>query len=209
MGIPVLIMGESGAGKSASLRNFDPGEIGIFNVASKPLPFRKQLPKKDGAGYQDILRGLSRPNLKTYVIDDSQYLLAFAMFDRAKETGYNKFTDMALDFRNLIHFVITKTPGDVIVYFLHHSERTDDGKVKAKTIGKMLDEKLTVEGLFSIVLMAQADGTSYKFVTQSDGYSTAKSPLEMFADREIDNDLKMVDTTIREYWGLNKEDQKS
>ena len=90
-------------------------------------------------------------------------------------------------------------PDDVIVYFLHHTETTDSGKIKAKTVGKMLDSQLTVEGLFSIVLVCSADGGEHKFITQSDGYTTAKSPMEMF-DLEIDNDLKMVDQTIREYW---------
>ena len=199
----MLILGDSGSGKSTSLRNFDPAEIGIFNVASKPLPFRKKMKVVDKAGYGTIVKALSNPTLKSYAIDDSQYLLAFEFFDRANETGYNKFTDMAVNFRNLIHYVIMNTPPDVIVYFLHHTEQTQDGKLKAKTIGKMLDEKLTVEGLFSIVLLAQAKKDSYVFVTQSQGYSTAKSPMDMFPP-EIDNDLKMVDDTIREYWGLNK-----
>lgn len=199
----MLILGDSGSGKSTSLRNFDPSEIGIFNVASKPLPFRKKMKVVDKAGYGTIVKALSNPKLKSYAIDDSQYLLAFEFFDRANETGYNKFTDMAVNFRNLIHYVIMNTPPDVIVYFLHHTEQTQDGKLKAKTIGKMLDEKLTVEGLFSIVLLAQAKKDSYVFVTQSQGYSTAKSPMDMFPP-EIDNDLKMVDDTIREYWGLNQ-----
>lgn len=201
MGIPVLILGESGSGKSTALRNFEPGEIGVFNVASKPLPFRKKLPMVNGATYQTIIKGLSAPKLKTYAIDDSQYLLAFEFFDRAKETGYNKFTDIALNFRNLIQFVITSTPPDCIVYFLHHVETNADGTLKAKTIGKMLDEKLTVEGLFSIVLLCRSEKDKHYFVTQSEGYSTAKSPMGMFPE-EIDNDLKLVDTTIREYWGL-------
>lgn len=201
MGIPVLILGESGSGKSTSLRNFEPNEVGIFNVASKPLPFRKQLKKVDRATYNTIIKGLTEPKLKTYVIDDSQYLMAFEMFDRAKETGYNKFTDVALNFRNLLQFIIAQVPADVIVYFLHHIEQTETGKIKAKTSGKMLDNQLTVEGLFSIVLMAVTDGNTYKFVTQSDGYTTCKSPMGMF-EREIDNDLKMVDTIIREYWGI-------
>ena len=155
MGIPVLILGESGSGKSTSLRNFEPDEVGIFNVASKPLPFRKKIPKLDAATYQTIMTVLSKPKLKKYVIDDSQYLMAFEMFDRAKESGYGKFTDVALAFRNLLQFVIAKTPPDVIVYFLHHTEQTETGKIKAKTSGKMLDNQLTLEGLFSIVLMAK------------------------------------------------------
>lgn len=201
MGIPVLILGESGSGKSSSLRNFDPSEIGIFNVASKPLPFRKKLKVLHGATYQTICKALSTPTLRAYAIDDSQYLLAFAFFDRAKETGYTKFTDIATDFRNLIQFVITRTPPDCIVYFLHHTEQTQDGTLKAKTIGKMLDEKLTLEGLFSIVLLCRAEKDRHYFVTQSQGYSTAKSPMDLFPP-EIDNDLKAVDTAIRDYWGL-------
>lgn len=185
------------------MRNFEPDEVGIFNIASKPLPFRKKIPKADGATYTTIAKALSAPKLKKYVIDDSQYLMAFAMFDRAKDTGYAKFTDMALDFKSLIDLVIKHTPPDVIVYFLHHIEKTEDGRIKAKTIGKMLDNHLTVEGLFSIVLLCVTDGSNHKFITQSDGYTTAKSPMDMF-DREIDNDLKLVDAKIREYWELDK-----
>ena len=203
MAIPVLILGESGSGKSASMRNFEPDEVGIFNVASKPLPFRKKLPKVNGATYRTIINGLNKPKLKRYVIDDSQYLMAFEMFDRAKEVGYNKFTDMALNFRNLVQFIISGVPDDVIVYFLHHTETTPEGKIKAKTVGKMLDEKLTLEGLFSIVLLCETDGSNHKFITQSDGYTTCKSPMDMFP-MEIDNDLKLVDKTIREYYEIEE-----
>ena len=202
MGIPVLILGESGSGKSTSLRNFEEGQIGIFNVASKPLPFREKLPKVDGSSYRTILKGLSNPKLKSYAIDDSQFLLVFESFDRAKENGYGKFTDFALNFYNLVKFVVEQTPPDCIVYFLHHTEKTDDGRTKAKTIGKMLDNQLTVEGMFAIVLLCKTDGTRHYFETQSDGWTTAKSPIDMF-EKEIDNDLAMVDKTIREYWGLN------
>ena len=176
-------------------------EVEIFNVANKPLPFRKKLNKVDNATYSMILKGLKEPKLKTYVIDDSQYLMVNQMFDRAKETGYAKFTDCALDFRNLIQFIIKEVPSDVIVYLLHHTETTETGKIKAKTMGKMLDNQLTVEGLFSIVLLCTTDGTNHKFITQSDGFTTAKSPMEMF-EKEIDNDLKFVDTTIRNYYEL-------
>lgn len=203
MGIPVMILGASGSGKSTSLRNFSPDEIGIFNVASKPLPFRssKDMNIVNGATYSGITKSLNKNTFKAYVIDDSQYLMAFEMFGRAKETGYNKFTDMAQNFYNLIQTIIKDTSPDTIVYFLHHTE-TVDGHLKAKTIGKMLDEKLTVEGLFSIVLYCYSDEQEHYFITQSDGTTTAKSPMEMFP-LKIDNDLKMVDTTIREYYELN------
>lgn len=203
MGIPILILGASGSGKSTSLRNFDPNEIGIFNVASKPLPFRKKLPKVDNATYTTIYKGLTDPKLKKYVIDDSQYLMAFESFDHAKETGYGKFTNMALNFRNLINYVVTQLPPDVIVYFLHHTEVAEDGRLKAKTLGKMLDNQLTVEGLFSIVLLCQVEGSEHFFITNSDGSNPAKSPMEMF-EPKIDNDLKMVDDTIREYYDMTE-----
>jgi len=203
MGIPVLILGESGSGKTTSLRNFEENEIGIFNVAGKPLPFRKQLKKINNVNYSDIVKGIKLGKVKTYVIDDSQYLMAFEMFNKAKETGYNKFTDVALNFRNLVDFIIRGTPDDYIVYFLHHTEQTETGKIKAKTSGKMLDNQLTLEGLFSIVLLCKTDGKEHYFETQSDGFTTCKSPMEMF-ELKIDNDLKAVDTTIREYYELNK-----
>lgn len=201
MGIPVLVLGASGSGKSTSIRNFEPDEVGIFNVAGKPLPFRKKIPKVDNATYEKIYKVLKEPKLKKYVIDDSQYLMAFESFDHAKETGYGKFTNMALNFRNLIDFIIRGTPNDVIVYMLHHTELSEDGKLKAKTLGKMLDNQLTVEGLFSIVLLCQVEGSEHFFITNSDGSNPAKSPMEMF-EMKIDNDLKMVDTTIREYYEI-------
>ena len=201
MGIPVLILGASGSGKSRSLKNFTADEIRVFNVAGKPLPFKGKLPKLDNAGYRQIVSVLSKPDVKTYVIDDSQYLLSFELFGRAKETGYGKFTDIALNFWSLIDFIVKKTPPDVIVYFLHHTEETESGKTKIKTVGKMLDNQLTLEGLFSVVLLCTAEGGTHRFITQSDGTTPAKSPEEMFPI-EIENDLKKVDTAIREYWEL-------
>ena len=204
MGVPVLILGESGSGKSASLRNFEPNEICIYNVANKPMPFRKKLPVLATANYNDIKTSIAKGYRKTYVIDDSQYLLCFESFAKAKESGYGKYTDMALHFYNLIQFVITQTPDDTIVYFLHHTETDGNtGKVKAKTLGKMLDTQLTVEGLFAIVLMCTTDGKRHTFITQSDGLTTCKSPMDML-DPEMDNDLKLVDDKIREYYEMGK-----
>lgn len=199
MGIPVLILGESGSGKSTSLRNFEPEEVSVFNVAGKPLPFRKRLPTMQNATYQKILGALAKPSKKSYVIDDSQYLMSFEELDRAKETGYQKFTEMALNFSGLVRYIINDTPPDLIVYFLHHVETTDTGKIKAKTVGKMIDSKLTLEGLFSIVLLCEASKDGHHFITQSDGYTTAKSPMEMLP-LEMDNDLKAVDAAIRDYY---------
>ena len=201
MGIPVLVMGESGSGKSASLRNFNGDSVGVFNVAGKPLPFRRHMKMINNATYADIYKALAKPKLKTYIIDDSQYLMAFEELDRAKETGFIKFTEMALNFSGLVRYIINQLPQDVIVYFLHHVEVTDIGKIKAKTSGKMIDSKLTLEGLFSIVIYCEATTDGHRFVTQSDGITTAKSPMEMF-DKFIDNDLAFVDNTIREYWSL-------
>lgn len=208
MGIPVLLLGESGSGKSTSLRNFKPDEYLLLNVAGKPLPFRGK-PKYaiNKPGYLTLTKAISSSPAKVAVIDDSQYLMAFEFFDHAKETGYQKFTNLALNFKNLIDDVIKFAPEDEIVYFLHHVETTNEGKVKAKTIGKMLDEKLTIEGLFSIVLMCKTDGQRHYFETQSDGQTTAKSPMGMF-EREIDNDLKFVDQTIREYWEITEKEKK-
>ena len=180
MGIPVLILGESGSGKSTSLRNFNSDEVLIFNIAGKPLPFRKKLNRVNNATYPVIAAHLKEKKYKKYVIDDSQYLLSFELFKRSKEKGYEKFTDIAVDFRNMIDYIVRGLPDDIIVYLLHHCSTTNEGKVKAKTVGKMLDDQLTVEGLFSIVLMSQADNGKYKFITQSDGTTTCKSPMDMF-----------------------------
>lgn len=186
------------------MRNFKPDEIAIFNVAGKPLPFRARLPHWDYAGYKEILAGLKKNSKKAYVIDDSQFLLAFESFDHAKETGYSKFTNMAVNFYNMIKNIMTKTSPDTIVYLMHHTELADDGRLKAKTLGKMLDNQLTVEGLFSIVLLCTVEGTEHFFITNSDGTTPAKSPMEMF-DLKIPNDLKMVDETIRDYYGWNEQ----
>lgn len=210
MGVPVLILGESGSGKSASLRNFAPEEVSIFNVAGKPLPFRKKLPMKSTSDYGEIQSLIHASQKKAFVIDDSQYLLCFEAFAKAKEAGFGKYTDMALHFYNLVQYVIRQTPPDVIVYFLHHTETdSNNGKTKAKTMGKMLDNQLTVEGLFSIVLMCYTDGKKHVFVTQSDGMTTCKSPMDMFP-LEIDNDLQLVDKSIRDYYNMNnkKENEK-
>lgn len=180
------------------------GNPGLQRGQQAPV-IPQKLDTVKNATYESIGAALKQKQYKRYAIDDSQYLMAFELFDRAKETGYGKFTDIAVRFRSMIDYISRSLPDDTIVYLLHHSEITDSGKIKAKTVGKMLDNQLTVEGLFSVVLYCRSDGHRYHFETQTDGYTTAKSPKDMFNLLEIDNDLKMVDGTIREYWGLNTE----
>ena len=204
MGIPVLIIGERGSGKTASIINFDIDEVGVFCVSWKPLPFKKKFKVFNTDNYrtiEDILKKSSQNGKKCFVIDDSQYLMVFEEFRKISQPGYSKFTELALNMFHLIQCIVKETPPDCIVYLLHHSETTELGKRKAKTIGRMLDTHLTFEGLFSIVLFSVVDEGKYKFLTQSDGTIIAKSPMEMFP-LEIDNDLKFVDTKIREYYGF-------
>ena len=202
MGKVCLIYGESGSGKSASLRNFEPNELGIFNISRKPLPFRKKLPVANTSDYEVIKTKLRENSKNCYVLDDIGLAMTFYLFNRCLEPGYGKFTQAAKDFYDLVQCAIRETSDDTITYFLMHTERSEDGmKVKAKTAGKMIDSQLTLESLFSIVLFAQTDGKKHVFITQSDGVTTAKSPMEMFPE-EIENDLKAVDTTIREYYEL-------
>ena len=217
MALPVLIMGRSGSGKTYSLKNFRPEDVGVISVEKGRLPFQSEIkvvriPKytADGkaesfatmnrAKYAWIMKAIETAKCRSIVIDDSQYLLVNELFDRSAEKGYDKFIQMAANFRNLIHFINELEQDDKIVYFLHHTETDADGREKCKTIGKMLDEKLTVEGCFDIVLYCQ----DHKFYTQSNGQSTAKSPEGMF-DLEIPNDLKAVDVAIREYYGMRGE----
>ena len=204
MGTAVLILGRTGSGKSYAIKTMDPEKVGIFEVEKQHLPFKaKDYKVAKNATYQVIAATFKEPGLKAYVIDDSQYLMVNELFDRAKETGYQKFTDIALHFRNLIHYINHDLPDDVIVYFLHHTETdSNTGEIKAKTVGKMLDNALTVEGCFDIVLLASVENKEHFFITQSDGYTTAKSPEGMFDDLKIPNDLNYVDTKIREYYGL-------
>ena len=207
-------MGKSGSGKTYSLKNFKNNEVGIISVEKGRLPFKSDLQVakvpanfegvKDyatlyRAKYNWILKAIESGKFKSVVIDDSQYLLANELFDRSAEKGYDKFTQMAANFRGLIHSINESEDEDKIVYFLHHTELDTDGREKAKTIGKMLDEKLTVEGCFDIVIYCQ----DHKFYTQSNGQSTAKTPEGML-DLEIPNDLKAVDDAIRDYYGMKK-----
>jgi hypothetical protein len=213
MAMPVLVIGRSGSGKTYSLKEFKKGEVSVISVEKGRLPFKSDIQiaripshfgdEKISAGqlnsakYAWICNAIATAPTKSIVIDDSQYLLVNELFDRAYEKGYDKFVEMAAHFRNLIHSINEMEDDNKIVYFLHHSECDSDGREKVKTIGKMLDEKLTIEGCFDVVLYCQ----DHKFFTQANGQSTAKSPEGMF-ELEIPNDLKAVDVAIRDYYGM-------
>lgn len=214
MAIPVLIIGKSGSGKTYSLKNFKADEVGVISVEKGRLPFKSDIktvkvPKDPTNGeaknaaqinqakYAWVTSVIRKSKAKSVVIDDSQYLLVNELFDRAYEKGYDKFNSLAVKFRDLIHAVNEMEEEDKIVYFLHHSETDEDGRAKVKTVGKMLDSTLTVEGCFDIVIYCQ----DYKFFTQSNGISTAKSPEDMLP-LEMPNDLKAVDDAIRDYYGI-------
>ena len=210
MGVPVLVMGFSGSGKSSSLRGFEPGEIGVFSVAGKRLPFktdirtadmeRKRVEFEAFDPYGYIKGVLESGRMRAYAIDDSQYLMGFEEMDSGK-TGYEKFNSIGFNFIGLVRFVRSSLPDDAIVYFLHHPEE-ENGRIKPKTIGKLIDNHYTLEGLFEITIMAEYDKGGYVFRTETDGFTPFKNPPGMLQDG-MPNDLKAVDAAIREYWNLS------
>jgi|TARA_R100000084_G_scaffold53343_1_gene22416 hypothetical protein len=220
-----LIIAESGSGKSTSIRNLNPEETFIINIANKPLPFKgwkknytlinKENPNGNmtaASSAPGIIKAMRHvndkmPHIKTLVIDDWQYMSSFEYFDRATEKGYDKFTQIATNLAQVAKFP-KDLRDDLYIFFLTHSEESTDinghRKVKAKTVGKMIDNALTLEGLFSIVLFGKVrkndDGTlDYGFETQTNGENTCKSPMGMFEDQFIPNDLEYVIKHIEEY----------
>jgi hypothetical protein len=201
MSVLVMVYGQSGTGKSTSLRNFNPEEVAVVNVSGKPLPFRGSIKPYNSDDYGKIMKAISQTDRKSIVIDDATYLMVNAFMRSAKVTGYQKYTDMAFDFNNLVE-MCANLPEDKIVYFIGHSEQMDDGREHFKTIGKMLDNYVTLEGKFTIVLKTVVQDGKYYFSTQNNGQDTVKSPIGLFESTLIDNDLKAVDDAIREYWDL-------
>ena len=220
----VLIIADSGTGKSTSIKSLNPKETFIINIANKPLPFKgwkknysnisKDNPKGNmtsASSAPGIIKAMQHVNdkmleIKTLVVDDWQYMSSFEYFDRANEKGYDKFTSIAANLAQ-----VAKMPKDMredlTIFFLTHSEESTDvnghRKVKAKTVGKMIDNALTLEGLFSIVLFGKIrkteDGLEYGFDTQNNGENTCKSPMGMFEESFINNDLQFVKDCIIKY----------
>ena len=207
MGECVFVYGKSGSGKSRSLINFGEDEIFLVNTIGKRLPFRSKFKyeiKTDD--FSKIANGLRKMPTKTAVIDDSGYLMtnAFMRGHSAPKSGsstFDLYNDIADSFWSLITVIKNELPDDVIVYMIMHEDTTDYGETKLRTIGKLLSEKVCIEGMSTVVLRCVVRDGKHLFLTQSDGSDISKSPEGMF-DREIENDLKSVDTVIREYWGL-------
>lgn len=212
MGIPVLIYGRSGTGKSRALLNFAEDEIFFVNVIRKKLPFRKKFKYEyQSDSVKSIKAGLKKMPTKTAVIDDAGYLQTNAFMrghsaPKAGSSSFDLYNTIADDFWELIEFTKNELPENVIVYIIMHELTNDYGLTKLRTIGKLLDEKVCIEGMVTIALRCMCNGTKHYFRTQNDGNDITKSPEGMF-ELEIENDLKAVDTTIREYWGLDNNDK--
>lgn len=207
-----LIIGESGSGKSTSLRNLDPSTTFILNVLDKPLPFRgyKKMYNVDNKNYHasddynkllSYIKGINerRPEITTLIIDDFQYLLANEFMRRSSEKGYERFTDIGKHAWDVIK-ALTETRPDLLCFVLSHSDSDATGRMKCKTIGKMLDDKITLEGMFTLVFHSMLVDGEFKLLTQNNGIHMAKSPMGMFSEKLIDNDLEIIIEKMKEYF---------
>lgn len=216
MSIVTLVMGESGTGKSTSLRNMDPLNTFLIQAVKKPLPFRSPnwKPAVRGAGgniyvtdnSDKICKAMAATKADIIIIDDFQYTLANEFMRRVtdNETGngafakYNEIARKAWD----VFMAASAMPEHKRVYILSHTTTDEAGRTKIKTIGKLLDEKIVLEGLVTIVLRTLKVNDQYVFATQNSGSDTTKSPLGLFDDDHIENDLAAVDAAICKYYGI-------
>lgn len=208
MGVPVLIMGRSGSGKSASLRNMKETTF-VINVNKKPLPFKtngvlKIMNCDEYLKIKSSLKAAYDKDVKIAVIDDAGYLMTskfMAGHRQAKgNSQFDLYNEIADNFYSLIRFISDELPQDMIVYVVMHEEKNDMGESKPKTIGKLLDDKVCIEGMFTIVLHAMKLDNKYVFATNTDGLDVTKTPIGMFDQTYIDNDLQLVTEKIKEYY---------
>ena len=202
MAIGVLVLGESGTGKTHSIKGFDPSEVKILSVHKSILPFRGQYEVVKTPTADDIIRELHNTSKKNIVIDDFQYILGLPMMKRIGEKGWDKFNEISQPYSDVLN-EINELGDDVIVYLMSHVETNEDGKVKIKTIGKALDKYITIEGLFMLVFGTSVIDQHYFFTTQNNGNNTVKTPEGMFNDMYIPNDLKYVEDKIRNYYYMD------
>jgi len=210
MAVPILITGNSGAGKSASLRNCVGNDnFNVINVLGKPFPFRGGKSIKSGVtdDYNKVRSWLAKFPAQSIVIDDAGYLITNMFMKNHAATGggnsvFTLYNNIGDQFWGLIEYIKNELPEDKIVYIVMHEDTDDFGNIKPKTIGKLLDEKVNIAGLFTIVLRCVISNGKHVFVTQSSGNDNAKSPIGLFTDFEIDNDLVVVDKAVREYFEM-------
>lgn len=213
MSIATLILGASGSGKSTSLRNLDPSKTLLIQCIKKPLPFRaagwktRITLKSEGNVIQTsdpvlIEKCMRQSHAEIVVIDDYQAVMVNELLSRSSEKGYDKFTDIAKNAWNVFNAAGDLAP-ERRVYILAHTQTDDFGQTRMKTVGKMVDQTLVPEGYFTIVLRTEVVNGNYRFATQTNGQDCCKSPFGMFNDLHIDNDLKQVDDTITEFYGIN------
>ena len=204
----ILIMGESGTGKSTSLRNLDPEITAVVNPVGKPLPFKSSNGKftmlnneTKSSNITAWMKGQAKAGKKILVVDDFQYLLSIPYMNRIHEGGWDKWNDFGDDYFKLID-VCADLPADVRVYYLSHCETLENGITTIKLIGKLLREKITIEGLFTIVLRTSVIDQKYFFLTQNSGKDTVKSPMGMFSEYAVENDLAYIDDKVCNYYEI-------
>ena len=202
--VPVLLIGKSGSGKSASLRNFKKDEIAIANVLGKPLPFKTDLEAPKVDDYNIILKAIQNTDKKIIVIDDANYLITNEFMNKSSVKGFDKYNEMGNNFFNLING-IKNIEGGKTVYLIMHEDTDDEGNVKPKTIGKLLDDKVNIQGMFTICIRSMFDNGNYIFRLKTNGQDCVKTPIGLFEEDQMENDLKKVDEKIREYYDLDKE----
>lgn len=201
--VPVLLIGQSGSGKSTSLRNFTKDEIAVVNVLGKPLPFKTDIkaPKLDD--YASILKAIAGTKKKTIVIDDANYLITNEFMNKSSVKGFDKYNEMGNNFFNLING-IKNIEGGKTVYLIMHEDTDENGNIKPKTIGKLLDDKVNIQGMFTVCIRSMFDNGSYIFRLKTNGQDCVKTPFGMFEDDTMENDLKEFDKIVREYYELDK-----
>jgi hypothetical protein len=205
--VPVLLIGQSGSGKSTSLRNFTKDEVAVVNVLGKPLPFKTDIKAPKCDDYQAILKAIAGTKKKTIVIDDANYLITNEFMNKSSVKGFDKYNEMGNNFFNLING-IKNIEGGKTVYLIMHEDTDENGNVKPKTIGKLLDDKVNIQGMFTVCIRSMFDNGNYIFRLKTNGQDCVKTPFGMFETDTMENDLKEFNRVVREYYELDKVEEK-